>query len=150
VYAYLFGNFVFNSTPLTPHSTKVIAHIKPERRGSWDLNDESGWYVGPTDKHYQCVTCYFSKTKVERVCDTVTFITHVIPFPKVKLSDHLRQTATVMVHFLTSLPSNTVPCLEGGNPTRTLLSPNFKILRINQNYLNYSHLKSSILCHFRG
>ena len=34
-YAYLFGNFDFNATPLAPPGTKVLVHIKVGQRGSW-------------------------------------------------------------------------------------------------------------------
>jgi len=42
---------------------KVVAYIHPSKRGSWDLNDEVGWYVGPALKHYRCIECYFPKSR---------------------------------------------------------------------------------------
>ena len=53
-YAYLFGNFDFNKTPLAPPGTKVAVHIKPGNRPSWGHHVELGYYVGPAMEHYRC------------------------------------------------------------------------------------------------
>ena len=62
-WAYIHGTFNFLATPLAPPGTRTIAHIKPTVRGTWELNGESGWYVGPALDHYRCVTVYFPKTR---------------------------------------------------------------------------------------
>ena len=72
-YAYLFGQFNFQSTPLAPPGTKVIAHINPDIRDSWELNGESGWYVGPALQHYRCVTCYFHLQEVQEYVTQLNF-----------------------------------------------------------------------------
>ncbi len=46
-YAYVFGQFDFNATPLAPPGTKVLVHSKPQKRGTWDFNGKEGWYIGP-------------------------------------------------------------------------------------------------------
>ena len=86
---FIFGEFNFNATPLAPPGTKVVGFVSPEKRGSWELNSEVGWYVGPSMHHYRCVQSYFPRTREVRDCDTVGFFPHSIPFPKVKLKDHL-------------------------------------------------------------
>ena len=90
-FAYLFGNFDFNATPIAPPGTKIQVQIKSGVRGSWSFHSEDGWYVGRSPHHYRCVTCYIPSTHRERIADTVTFFPTVIPFPKVKLDDFLRQ-----------------------------------------------------------
>ena len=65
-YAYLFGNFNFNSTPLAPPGTKVVAYSTPSNRTSWGPHGLEGWYVGPSLDHYGCVKCYFPQTNRER------------------------------------------------------------------------------------
>ena len=75
---------------MAPPGTKVIVHLNPKMRGTWELNGDVGWYVGPALDHYWCVTCYFLRTKTTRICNTVTFIPHKIPIPKVLLGDHLQ------------------------------------------------------------
>ena len=49
--AYIYGNFNFNATPLAPPGTKVIAHLDPTTRRTWELNGELGWQVGPCLDH---------------------------------------------------------------------------------------------------
>ena len=66
---------------MAPPSTKVVAHIHPSKKGSWELNGQVGWYVGPALQHYCYVDCYFPKTREIRYCDTVEFIPYSIPFP---------------------------------------------------------------------
>ena len=120
-YAYVYGNFNFMATPLAPPGTKVIVHVDPSIRGTWELNGDQGWYVGPALNHYRCVTCYFPRTRTTRICETVTFIPHEIPFPEVKLTDHLRQAAEDIVTILTQPPATNVPSLRAGDPTRNAL-----------------------------
>ena len=107
--------------PLAPSGTRIIAHVDANNRQYWDLHGEVGWYVGPALNHYQCVTCYFPKTRSTRVCDTVTFLPTNIKFPEVRLVDHLKQAATDIVTILTHPPSTTVPSLYAGHPVRNTL-----------------------------
>ena len=75
-YAYLFGNYDFNKAPLAPVGTKVISHLKSDKRASWAYHGEEGWYIGPSIEHYQCVKCFSPSTGKTRETDTVDF------FPK--------------------------------------------------------------------
>ena len=38
--SYMFGVFNFMTTPLASPGTKVVAHVHPDKRGSWELNGE--------------------------------------------------------------------------------------------------------------
>ena len=109
------------ATPLAPSGTKIVTHIKPGNRGSWELNGEVGWYVGPSMHHYLCVKFYFPRTEQIRDCDTVTFFPTNVPFPQVKLVAFLKQAATDIITILTSPPSTTTPSLEAGDPVRNVL-----------------------------
>ena len=71
--------------------------------------------------NYRCVKCYFPRAKTTRDCDTVTFYPPNIPFPAVKLKDHLRQTANDVIIILTQLPSTTTPSLEASDPVSNAL-----------------------------
>ena len=115
-YAYIYGNFNFAATPLAPPGTKVIVHVDPTIRGTWELNGDQGWYVGPALDHYRCITCYFPRTRTTRICETVTFIPHEVPFPEVNLTDQLTQAAEDIVSILTQPPSPTTPSLQAGDP----------------------------------
>ena len=46
-YAYAYGEFNFNKTPLCPPGTKTIVHQKTNNRGSWNFHGKQGWTVGP-------------------------------------------------------------------------------------------------------
>ena len=90
-------------------------------RRTWDFSGEVGWYVGPALTHYRCVTIYFPRSRATRICDTVTFLPHDVPFPEVSLKDYLKQAASDIITILTQPPSTTVPSLEAGDPTRNAL-----------------------------
>ena len=99
-YAYLFGQFDFNATPLAPPGTRVIAHEKPQQRGTWDPHGVNGWYVGPALEHYRCITCYIPTTGKERVVDTVQWFPHVVPIPAASTDDYLRQAVADIIALL--------------------------------------------------
>lgn len=120
-YSYIHGEFNFRATPLAPPGTKVVAHVSTDKRGTWELNGEQGWYVGPSLSHYHCVQCYFPRTRDVRDCDTVEFFPHAIPFPRVTLNDHLKQAATDIISILSNPPSTTVPSLLAGDETNQAL-----------------------------
>ena len=113
-YAYLFGQFNFNATPLAPPGTRVIAHEKPQQRGTWDPHGVNGWYVGPALEHYRCITCYIPTTGKERVVDTVQWFPHVVPIPAASTDDYLRQAVADIIALLNTRQQH--PTL-GLNPT---------------------------------
>ena len=41
------GKFDLNKTPIAPAGTRVVIHVKPIARGSWDTHGLEGFYVGP-------------------------------------------------------------------------------------------------------
>ena len=120
-WAYLFGQYDYNTTPIVPPGTRVIVHSKPEERASWAPNGEEAWSIGPSFDHYRCIKCYFPKTRSERNCDTLTFIPNVVPFPKVTTDDFLRQAATDIVTILSQPVSASIPTLEAGDATRNAI-----------------------------
>mmetsp|Transcript_18114 Transcript_18114/g.28125 ORF Transcript_18114/g.28125 Transcript_18114/m.28125 type:complete len:352 (-) Transcript_18114:350-1405(-) len=99
-YAYLFGQFDFNATPLAPPGTCVIAHEKPQQRCMWDPHGVNGWYVGPALDHYRCITCYIPTTGKERVVDTVQWFPHVVPIPAASTDNYLRQAVADIIALL--------------------------------------------------
>ena len=120
-YAHIFGEFNYSATPLLPPGTKVIAHHAPEDRATWDLNGETGWYIGPSMQHNRCVKFYFPISRRVRDIPKLEIISHAIPIPEVKLKDHLRQAASDIVSLLQTPPSITSMSLEAGDPTRNAL-----------------------------
>ena len=120
--SFLFGEFDFTRTPLAPICTKVRAHVKRDTRYSWDPRGQPGWYIGPALEHHRCVTCYFPKTRAERVVDTVQFFPHSIPVPAVTLKDFLKQAASDIVTLLKNPHSTIYPSLTAGDPIHTALT----------------------------
>lgn len=120
-YAQLFGQFDYNKSPIAPPGTKIVAHVKPSVHGTWDLNGEKGWYIGPSLNHYRNVHCYFPKKRTTRHVDTVEFFPHSIPFPEVKLKDFLQQAAMDIVDLLTNPTQTYIPSLKTGDPFHNAL-----------------------------
>ena len=99
-----------------------MAHRDATTRSTWELNGEVGWYSGPAMTHYRCLECYFPRTRATRICDTVTFLPHDIPFPTLSVTEYLKQSADDIIHLLTLPPSPLVPTLTAGDPVRHALS----------------------------
>jgi hypothetical protein len=119
-YAYLFGNFDFNKTPLAPPGTRVAVHLKPDQRASWAYHTEEGWYIGPSMEHYHCVKCYIPTTSRERNVDTLQFFPKKIPFPRISTEDYLKQAASDIVAILKNPPSS-IPYLAYGDTTNNAI-----------------------------
>ena len=67
------GTFNFTATPLVPVGCKVVVHEKLANRKTWDPAGTHGFYLGPAMQHYICYSCYVTKSKGIRNCDTVDF-----------------------------------------------------------------------------
>ena len=72
---------------LAPLGTKVVAYISIEKRATWELNREVGWYVGPSLNYYSCLKYFFPRTREERDYDTVEFFPYEVAFPRVMVKD---------------------------------------------------------------
>ena len=72
--AHLNGKFDYNTTPLTPPGTKVVAFEPPDKRNIWETHDTLGWYIGTALNHYRCWKIYVTITAATQVCDTVKFL----------------------------------------------------------------------------
>ena len=99
-WAYLFGQFNYNATPLAPPGIKGIVHVKPHKRASWDPHGVLSYYTGLALNHYRCYTCYISKTKSKRVTDTISYLPSTIPIPDFTPRDHLQQALDDIVAIL--------------------------------------------------
>jgi hypothetical protein len=85
---------------MAPPGIKVIAHEKPAKRASWATHGIDGWYIGPTYKHYRCYRIYASKTRAERICDTVEFFPHNFRMPEQSSADAAIRAAQELIHAL--------------------------------------------------
>ena len=89
-YAYIYGNFNFNATPLALLGTKVLVHMYPDKRGSWDFNFELGWYIDYLLDYYHYVKCYIPRTCSIVDSYIVEFFPHSISFPLIMIKDLLQ------------------------------------------------------------
>ena len=116
-YAYLYGNFDFNKTPLAPPGTKAMVHYKPIQRATWDPNRKVGWCIGPSLHHYRCMKFYMPHTRSELDKDTVVFIPHAIPIPETNMEDFIHQSTSDIITLLTQPPKGSTPITTLGNTT---------------------------------
>ena len=117
-YAYLFGNFDFNKTPLAPLGTKIAVHLKSDKRTSFSYHGQEAWYIGPSMEHYRCFKYYFPATRSTRDADTVEFFPKDIPFPKTTSEDYLLQSDILAI---LKSPPKFLPYLQYGDSTKNAL-----------------------------
>ena len=142
-YAYLYGNFDFNKTPLAPPGIKVLIHNRPSSRRSWGFHGEEAFYVAPALQHYRCIECYVPKTRATRISDTVTFLPTTVPVPETSLNDHLRNAASDLVELLKSSPPTTFPSLHITDTTRQAINDIAILLRRSAPLPSDQNLNSS-------
>jgi hypothetical protein len=98
--AQLNGAFDFNKTPLAPPGTRVIIHEQTGVRRTWSVHGTHGWYLGAAPEHYRCYTVCCSKTRSERIIDTVEFFPANIRMPRMSSADNATITAQELTHAL--------------------------------------------------
>ena len=128
-YAYLFGLFDFNKTPLAPAGTKVLVHEKSQQHASWANHGIKGWYIGPSMDHYHCVKCYLPSTGGIGDTDTVQIFPKQVPFPKISTEDMLLQSAADILAVLQSPPPSLIPTIHYGDEAKNAIDHLACILR---------------------
>jgi hypothetical protein len=97
---HIFGQYDFNRAPMAPPGTRIIAHETPNRRSIWAPHGLDGWYLGPALEHYRCYTVHITKTRGDRIVETVEFFPekYTLPFPTPQ--DHATKAATDLTRAL--------------------------------------------------
>jgi hypothetical protein len=72
-YEFVNGKMDYNKMPLAPLGCAVQMHKSTNRRRTWDAHSLNGWYLGTSPKHYWCHNIFWTKTRAERISDTVFF-----------------------------------------------------------------------------
>ena len=114
-YAYVFGNFDFNRTPLAPPGTLMGVHVKPDKRASWDPHAKKCWYVGPALEHYRNYRFYNPTTKKEIVSDTVDIFAHDKSIPTVGDEEYLHQALLDILAILQKRTKSNLPSATYGD-----------------------------------
>ena len=90
-YAYLYGPYNFNKSPMATPGTCVIVHNKPGNFKSWIHNSIPGWYIGPLLYHCRCKQFFMPATGIIWITDTLQYIPKAIVPPKTTTEDYLQQ-----------------------------------------------------------
>jgi hypothetical protein len=114
-YAYLFGNFDFNQTPLAPLGTKAVVHKKASVRDSWAYHGVEGWTIGPSTEHYRCIKCFMPETRAEIDPDTIKLIQCKIPIPTFTDKEVIAQAILDIVHLLQKPSNHNIPAFMKGD-----------------------------------
>jgi hypothetical protein len=94
------GKYYYNRAPMSHPFTRAIAHETPNSRRTWAPRGQDGWYIGPALKHYRYYTVYITKTRSERVVETVEYFTTELPLPFPSSKDLATQAAKQLTHAL--------------------------------------------------
>jgi hypothetical protein len=97
---HIFGQYDFNRAPMAPPGTRIIAYETPGRRRTWDPHGQDGWYIGPSLEHYRCYTVYTTKTRSNRIVETVDFFPHKFKLPFPSSIELATQAAADLTHAL--------------------------------------------------
>jgi hypothetical protein len=97
---HIFGQYDFNRAPMAPPGTRIIAHETPGRRRTWAPHGQDGWYIGPALEHYRCYTVYLTKTRSNRIVETVEFPPHKYTLPFTSSHSLATQAAADLTHAL--------------------------------------------------
>jgi hypothetical protein len=97
---HIYGQYDFNRAPMAPPGTRIIAHETPNRRRTWAPHGQYGWYIGPALEHYRCYTVYVTKTRGERVAETVDSPPEKFMLPFSSAQDLATQAAAELTHAL--------------------------------------------------
>jgi hypothetical protein len=115
---HLFGQYDFNRAPMAPPGTRIIAHESPGRRRTWAPHGQDGWYIGPALEHYRCYTVYITKTRSNRIVETVEFSPHKFKLPFPSSSELATQAAADLTHTLLN-PQPAGPFCQVGDEQAT-------------------------------
>jgi hypothetical protein len=97
---HIFGQHDYNRAPMAPLGTRIIAHETPGRRRTWAPHGQDGWYIGPALEHYRCYTVYITKTRSNRIVETVDFFPHKFKLPLPLSSELATRAAADLTHAL--------------------------------------------------
>jgi hypothetical protein len=114
------GQYDFNRAPMAPPGTRIIAHETPSKRRTWAPHGQDGWYIGPALEHYRCYTVYITKTRGNRIVETVDFFPEKFTLPFPSSQDLATQAAADLTHALLH-PQPAGPFCQAGNEQKITL-----------------------------
>jgi hypothetical protein len=85
---------------MAPPGTRIIAHETPNLRSTWAPHGLDGWYLGPALEHYRCYTVHITKTRGDRIVETVEFFPEKFTLPFATPQDQTTKAATELTRAL--------------------------------------------------
>ena len=82
------GMLSFDATPMAQAGTKMLIHLKPVPRHTWDHHTLKEWYIGPSLKHYRIIKGV-TELGAMRIFDTFKFKHHALKTPTVTPLDRV-------------------------------------------------------------
>ena len=126
-----YSNFDFNKTPLAPPGCLVVAHKRPQDRGTWANHGVKGYFIGPAKHHYRNYHVYIPVTRGMRTTDTIEFFLHHIQMPMTSSEDRLAEATENLVEILQKSHPPT-PFLDQGTRTNDAIRELQKIFKPRQ------------------
>jgi hypothetical protein len=125
-YAQIFCQFDYQKTPMPPPGMKVLAHVLPADRRSFDTHAIKGFSVGPAMEHYHCFKVLIPSTGGVCIADTVRWFPHNgLKMPVPSKEALLQATLDDLKATLKStVKNNILPPPEGTTSRETLLQLN--------------------------
>ena len=115
-YNELWGNFDFNKTPLAPPGCLIVAHERPQERGTWDDHGVKGYFIGQAKHHYRNYRVYIPATRGVRTTDTIEFFPEHVQMPTTSSEDRLASATEDLIEILKK-PHPPTPFLDQGTKT---------------------------------
>jgi hypothetical protein len=71
----------YRAHPIAPAGIRVMVHLKPEIRDTWEPHAEEAFYLGPTLDHYRAYPVRLPETNSTRVSDTLQWFPVTVQLP---------------------------------------------------------------------
>jgi len=97
----------FNSHPIAPFGTKVLIYETPDDRTSWAPHGVLGYYLGPAPSHHRSFRVYTSKTRAERISDSLAWFPTTCKMPGSSTAELLLAQLSDLTATLKTLSSST-------------------------------------------
>ena len=124
--------YSFDATPMAPVGTKILIHLKPIRRHTWDYHTRKAHYFSPSLPHYRVIKA-LTETGSVHLIDTWKFKHQVIKVPTVTPTDRIVQATrqlTAAIQGTNDTPPNELEAIEhlralimAGNSSQPLSTP---------------------------
>ena len=103
-------------------------HTIPNNHASWAPRGEYGWYIEPAMEHYRCHKAYITKTRAERISDTVYIFTKIFHMPHMSSMDATYHATQNLIYALNN-PAPASPLVKLGHVHKEALKTLSHIFR---------------------